>query len=1053
MARWYGAMREPVERHGGTVEKFIGDAVMAVFGVPHVHEDDALRAVRAAVEMRDALARLNEELAGEGRPQLRIRIGVNSGEVVTGDHATTLVTGDAVNTAKRLEEAAGPDEILIGDATRRLVENAAVLEPSAPVEAKGKRKPVAGLARARDDRGRGAVRPAHRHADRRPRAPSCAVLRDRARRGRARALLPPRHRARRGGDRQVAARVRAAWTRSPPRGDGADGALSPLRRRDHVLAAARARPLRRRRPTRSRRRVAGRARPRADPRAHVRAHRLGARRRRAEETFWAVRRVLETLARDRPLVVWFEDIHWAEPTLLDLRRVRRRLVPRRADPAALPGAAGAAGRAPRLARRARRVADARAAERRRVRRAARRARRPARGRSAARGSARRPRAIRSSSSRWSRCCAEDPGETAMPPTIQALLAARLDRLAPLERSVLERASVARARSSARRRRRALARRDERSAVGAVLLVAHAQGPDRAGTNAGARRRRLPLPPRADSRRGVSRSAESGAREPARARSPRCSSSQRRRAEELVGYHLEQAYRYRDELGARRRCHARDRRARRRAARRGRTARVRARGHARCREPARARAAARRLLRSGPPRAPARAEHGALVDRRGRTEPSRLLDDLIATAVAMGDSRQQWYGLVERAARRDHLRRRCGGRRAARRRRATRFRCSRRSATTPASRVRGAGSRTRTQLRLRYGAAEDAALLALGHAESRAKRRRRRGSSTCSARASCTAPTPADEAVARGARPCSRTSERARWSRRTSPSRSPVCSRCSAGSTRRAPTPSARSRSTESSGQRCRRRRLDADRRPIELLAGDPAAAERHLRQGFDLLDGGAGSQELSGVTPRRGALPAAARTTRRTRFAELALAQSAGRRRRGAGDRIRSPREGSGEASAAADRRGAARPPAPRAELAAATDALNLLGRLARRASPTCSRTSRAARRGRRRTPRCCGRIRAARANVVAAEAGCGRHRAARVVGKPRPRFMVPARVNVPRRSDGQGQSSRTRRRRTPRRRKHSQAFDRALEDALSPGEQVRLRAGRRTTCASSSGP
>ena len=108
MARWYDAMREPLDRHGGTVEKFIGDAVMAVFGVPHVHEDDALRAVRAAVEMREALDRLNEELAGERRPQLRIRIGVNSGEVVTGDHATTLVTGDAVNIAKRLEQAAGP---------------------------------------------------------------------------------------------------------------------------------------------------------------------------------------------------------------------------------------------------------------------------------------------------------------------------------------------------------------------------------------------------------------------------------------------------------------------------------------------------------------------------------------------------------------------------------------------------------------------------------------------------------------------------------------------------------------------------------------------------------------------------------------------------------------------------------------------------------------------------------------------------------------------------------------------------------------------------------
>src|SRR5438445_725678 len=84
------------------------------------------------------LERLNGELAAEGRHELRIRIGVNSGEVVTGDGATTLVTGDAVNTAKRLEEAAGPGEILIGAATRQLVSNATELEPAQPVTAKGK---------------------------------------------------------------------------------------------------------------------------------------------------------------------------------------------------------------------------------------------------------------------------------------------------------------------------------------------------------------------------------------------------------------------------------------------------------------------------------------------------------------------------------------------------------------------------------------------------------------------------------------------------------------------------------------------------------------------------------------------------------------------------------------------------------------------------------------------------------------------------------------------------------------------------------------------------
>src|SRR5581483_3459011 len=95
MTRWYDAMRLPLERAGGTVEKFVGDAVMAVFGVPAVHEDDAFRAVEAAIEMRDAAVPL----------ELAVRIGINTGEVVTGDGETTLVTGDAVNTAKRLEQA------------------------------------------------------------------------------------------------------------------------------------------------------------------------------------------------------------------------------------------------------------------------------------------------------------------------------------------------------------------------------------------------------------------------------------------------------------------------------------------------------------------------------------------------------------------------------------------------------------------------------------------------------------------------------------------------------------------------------------------------------------------------------------------------------------------------------------------------------------------------------------------------------------------------------------------------------------------------------------
>src|SRR5436190_10039310 len=125
LSRWFEQARAVVERHGGTVEKFIGDAVMAVFGVPQTHEDDALRAVRAADGLRRSLDRLNEELEREQGIRLVIRIGVNTGEVVTGGTDGTLVTGDAVNVAKRLEEASRGGEALVGELTELLSRSAA----------------------------------------------------------------------------------------------------------------------------------------------------------------------------------------------------------------------------------------------------------------------------------------------------------------------------------------------------------------------------------------------------------------------------------------------------------------------------------------------------------------------------------------------------------------------------------------------------------------------------------------------------------------------------------------------------------------------------------------------------------------------------------------------------------------------------------------------------------------------------------------------------------------------------------------------------------------
>jgi class 3 adenylate cyclase/tetratricopeptide (TPR) repeat protein len=144
MTRYFDEMRRVLERHGGTVEKFIGDAVMAVFGLPTLHEDDALRAVRAASDMKEALHRLNRELERRWGVRLANRTGVNTGEVVAGDPfaGQRLVTGDAVNVAARLEQEAPENEVLIGEPTYDLVRAAVAVEPMAPLELKGKSERV-----------------------------------------------------------------------------------------------------------------------------------------------------------------------------------------------------------------------------------------------------------------------------------------------------------------------------------------------------------------------------------------------------------------------------------------------------------------------------------------------------------------------------------------------------------------------------------------------------------------------------------------------------------------------------------------------------------------------------------------------------------------------------------------------------------------------------------------------------------------------------------------------------------------------------------------------
>ena len=144
MFAYFQEMRWALERHGGTVEKFVGDAVLAVFGVPEAHEDDALRACRAALEMQARLPSLNDEFEQRFGTRIVLRIGVNTGEVIAGDPSSreTFVTGDPVNVAARLEQAAEPGEVLVGEATFRLVRHAVRAKAVAPLTAKGKSEPV-----------------------------------------------------------------------------------------------------------------------------------------------------------------------------------------------------------------------------------------------------------------------------------------------------------------------------------------------------------------------------------------------------------------------------------------------------------------------------------------------------------------------------------------------------------------------------------------------------------------------------------------------------------------------------------------------------------------------------------------------------------------------------------------------------------------------------------------------------------------------------------------------------------------------------------------------
>jgi class 3 adenylate cyclase/tetratricopeptide (TPR) repeat protein len=316
LTRWHESMRTVLERHGGTVEKFVGDAVMAVFGLPVAHEDDGLRAARAAVDMRVSLAQINAELEREYGVQIQVRTAVHTGDVVAGD-GETLVTGDAVNVAARLEQSAKAGEILLGEQTARLLGDTAIVEPMPELTLKGKARPVPAwrllsilpdvpaftrpiatpFVGRRDELAE--LEAAFERASAKSRCEHVTVL------------GPPgigKSRLMREAVASLGTRARVVVGRCLPYGEGIT--YWPLV--DIVKEIAGHEP-------RARLVELLQHNENADLVADTVAAAVGA----AEgggstdETHWAIRTLLEALAGDRPLVVVLEDLHWAEPRFLD----------------------------------------------------------------------------------------------------------------------------------------------------------------------------------------------------------------------------------------------------------------------------------------------------------------------------------------------------------------------------------------------------------------------------------------------------------------------------------------------------------------------------------------------------------------------------------------------------------------------------------------------------------------------------------------------------------------------------------------------------------------
>jgi class 3 adenylate cyclase/tetratricopeptide (TPR) repeat protein len=548
LERFSGIARTILGRHGGEIEKFIGDAVVAFFGLTALHEDDALRAVRAAVELRDAVAALCDELVRSNGIEFAVRIGVNTGDVFVGggEGRETFATGDSVNVAARLEQGAEAWEILLGDRTYRLVEAEVRAEPLEPFEVKGRSAVVHAWRLLELAESEQVAAPTTPYIGRKRELDALreAFVRSREQHAcRLSTIVGPAGIGKTRIARELVAEAGQVATVAIGRCLSYGEAITyhPLIEIVRQLAGED--------PDDDITRLMG---PGGDSELVVRRMRglvgLSDETAPAEETFWAVRKLLEAAAAERPLMVVFEDVHWAEPLLLDLIEylvgfstgkaifvlclARPELLETRRSWAVENGTRSVVTLEALSEADARRLVESLSS-----------------GEVGPRETARIVRTAEGNPLFLEQLVAtgEERGETAtLPPTIQAVLAARIAGLDPAERTVLERASVA-GRNFTWSLVAALLSEGERRTLGehvTTLVRRQLIQPNPSASSVGNAFRFTHVLIQEAAYEGVPKEVRADLHE----RLARRLGSNSEGEDEIVGFHLEQSYRCRAELG-------------------------------------------------------------------------------------------------------------------------------------------------------------------------------------------------------------------------------------------------------------------------------------------------------------------------------------------------------------------------------------------------------------------------------------------------------------------------------------------------------------------------